>query len=352
METSTTPSGDPSSAHSSTPVQERKIEPLFDTSKYDPFVLSPVPKELEFVQQHYETQRSLFWTEDEIDFSQDYGSWVTLDDKLQHLLINTFAFFANADAIIFKGLDDKFLPRIAPPIVQIAIKWQATMEGIHQVTYTRIIETIIRNESERIEILKSIETNPIVKPKAEWAIKWLSEDCSLGTFILAWCCVEGIFFSSSFATLKFLAQPSKDKKILPGACAANEFILRDESLHVRLEADIFKYLIQDKPKSETIYAMVDSAVKIEQKFVEDCLPEPIKGMNQTLMKEYVEHVGDTILGLLGLKSVYNTKNPFEWMNRVNLPAKANFFEKRVTEYARPSGELETLSGLSYDDLDI
>merc|ERR1712000_330643 len=170
---------------------------------------------------------------------------------------------------------------------------------------------------------------PVVAAKAEWALNWMDSDRPFGERLVAFAAVEGIFFSGSFCAIYWL----KKRNLMPGLCFANELISRDEGMHCDFACLLFGKL-QHKPSTETVTRIIMDAVVIEKEFVSEALSVSLIGMNAQLMCEYIECCADRLLVALGCPKVYNAENPFSWMELISLEGKTNFFEKRVSEYAR------------------
>ena len=204
------------------------------------------------------------------------------------------------------------------------------MENVHSEMYSLLIETYVRDSKERDFLFNAVQTLPCVKKKADWALNWIaSKNANFGERIIAFAAVEGIFFSGSFASIFWL----KKRGLMPGLTFSNELISRDEGLHCDFACLMFRHLLQ-KPPKERIIEIIDEAVKIEQEFLTDALPCDMLGMNCKLMSEYIEFVADRLLGELGVERIYNTKNPFSFMELISLEGKTNFFEKKVGEYQK------------------
>lgn len=203
------------------------------------------------------------------------------------------------------------------------------MENIHSETYSLLIDTFVKETKEKDKLFNAIETIPCVKKKAEWAIRWITNSDSFAERLVAFAAVEGIFFSGSFCSIFWL----KKRGLMPGTCTSNEFISRDEGLHCDFACLLFKLLL-NKPSKEIVQKIIVEAVDMEKEFVTDALPVSLIGMNSDLMVQYIEFVADRLLVALGNVKYYNVKNPFDWMVTISLQGKTNFFEKRVSEYAR------------------
>jgi ribonucleotide reductase beta subunit family protein with ferritin-like domain len=327
--------------------EQKNIEPI-SIPNYDRYCLFPI--------QHpdiwnlYRLHEQKFWTAEEIDFGEDKQSWATLNSDEQLFISVTLAFFANSDNIVLENLGTRFMKEMCIPEAQSFLAFQCCMENIHVHTYNLCIDAVIQDSKQKIALFKAISTNPIVQPKLQWALKWIESSKSMAHRVVAFAVVEGVFFSSSFASIFWLRKRQK----LPGICFANEKIVEDESIHVRFAALIYNKHIKYKLPESEVYALVQEAIEIEHKFVEDALPVKLIGMNSGMMKQYVCKVADVVLSLLGLKPLYNVENPFSWMAGLGLIGKSNFFEKRVAEYSKVSQETEIRNNISKlgDDLDF
>ena len=131
-------------------------------------------------------------------------------------------------------------------------------------------------------------------------------------------------------------------------CFANELISRDEGLHTEFAVLMYS-MLKDKPSKETILEIVKEAVELEKEFITESLPCNLIGMNMDLMKQYIEYVSDRLLLMLGLEKVYNSSNPFPWMELISVQGKTNFFEKRVGEYSNIAGSEKENNVFELDD---
>ena len=288
----------------------------------------------------YKKAVSSFWTVEEIDLSKDMDDYNKLKDEEQHFIKNVLAFFAASDGIVNENLVERFSSEVQVLEAKCFYGFQVAMENIHSETYSLLIDTYIKDKMEKERLLNAVETIPSVKKKADWAMKWISDkDASFGTRVIAFAAVEGIFFSGSFCSIFWL----KKRGLMPGLSFSNELISRDEGLHTEF-AVLMYTMLKDKPHEETVKNIIKEAVEIEKEFITESLPCSLIGMNQDLMKQYIEYVADRLLQMLQIEPVYKTSNPFEWMELISIQGKTNFFEKRVGEYANkanPNKELET-----------
>ncbi|UZJ56551.1 hypothetical protein CBS101457_005871 [Exobasidium rhododendri] len=303
-------------------------EPLLTESSRR-FVLFPI--RYHEIWQMYKKAEASFWTAEEIDLSKDLHDWDNkLNDNERHFVSHVLAFFAASDGIVNENLVERFSGEVQAAEARCFYGFQIMMENIHSETYSLLIDTYIRDTEQREFLFDAMETIPVVKKKAEWALKWISDDES--TFaerLVAFAAVEGIFFSGSFASIFWL----KKRGLMPGLTFSNELISRDEGLHTDFACLLFSHL-NNRAHPDTVKKIITEAVTIEQSFLTDALPCALIGMNSKLMCQYIEFVADRLLVSLGNEKVYNSTNPFDWMENISLTGKTNFFEKKVAEYSK------------------
>ena len=270
-----------------------------------------------------------FWTVEEIDLAGDLKDWDGLKSDEQHFIKMILAFFAASDGIVFENLDMNFTQEVQIPEARSFYAYQGFNESIHGETYSLMIDKLVRDPLEKASLFRAIETVPAVKYKAEWALKWMSPHSPFAQRLVAFACVEGIFFSGSFCAIFWL----KKRGLMPGLSFSNELISRDEGLHQQFAVTLFSHL-KDKPSQDTIIQIVKSAVEIEKMFILEALPCKLIGMDSSEMSRYIEFVADRLLAQLGCAKVWKTDNPFDWMETISLEGKTNFFEKRVGDYSK------------------
>ena len=276
----------------------------------------------------YKDHQNAFWVAEEIDYGADVKDYEKLTDDEKYFIKNILAFFAESDGIVVENLVTNFCSMVQLPEARCFYTWQAAMEQIHGETYSLLIDTFVKDKTEKIKLFNAIEHNPIVAKKAEWAEKWINK----GTFtekLVAFAIVEGIFFSGSFCAIFWLRNRGLMTKALG---KSNELISRDEGLHTDFAVLLYTKYIDDKLSREQIYEIMKEAVEIEREFICGSLPCRLIGMNSELMYNYIKFVADRLLIQLGYDKIYDTKNPFKFMELTSLDGKTNFFEERVTEY--------------------
>jgi ribonucleotide reductase beta subunit family protein with ferritin-like domain len=277
----------------------------------------------------YKKAEASFWTSEEIDLTSDIKDWESLKDDERHFVSHVLAFFASSDGIVNENLSVRFMKEVQIAEARSFYGFQIMIENIHSETYALLIDTYIKNPIEKDKLFHAIHTIPIIKKKADWALKWITSTDSFAERLIAFACVEGIFFSGSFCAIFWL----KKRNLMPGLTFSNELISRDEGLHRDFACLLFNHIVA-RPSDSVILDIVLSAVEIEKEFVCEALPVSLVGMNQGLMSNYISFVADHLLNSLGLPKHFNVENPFDWMELISLQGKTNFFEKRVAEYQK------------------
>jgi ribonucleoside-diphosphate reductase beta chain len=280
------------------------------------------------VWEKYKQHEASFWTAEEIDLSSDLKDWGNLNDGERHFITHVLAFFAASDGIVNENLAVNFMSEVQIPEARCFYGFQIMMENIHSETYALLIDTYVKDPSEKDRLFHAIETVPAVKKKAEWALRWI-DNGNFAERLVAFAAVEGIFFSGSFCSIFWL----KKRGLMPGLTFSNELISRDEGLHCEFACLLYK-MLENRLSEEAVQNIILDAVKIEKEFITEALPVGLIGMNSTLMSEYIEFVADRWLSELGYAKVYNTANPFDFMEMISLQGKTNFFEKRVGDYQK------------------
>jgi ribonucleoside-diphosphate reductase beta chain len=280
----------------------------------------------------YKKQLSAFWKAEEVDFSKDYDDFETLNENEQHYIKRVLAFFAASDGIVNFNLSSRFLQEIKIMEAIVCYTYQMTIENVHSESYSIMLDNLVKNPSEKEMLFNSIKTVESVKLLSDWAFKWIDSDKSFGHRVIAFCIVEGIFFSGAFASIFWLKRyKSSGRLFLQGLVKSNEFIARDEGLHVQFGCEIYK-MLNNKLTQKEVYEIIEEGVKVAHIFMSDALPVSLLGMNSKSMCDYIEYVADRLLIDLGYSKKYNTTNPFSFMETIGMVGKTNFFESRPTEY--------------------
>ncbi len=302
-------------------------EPILQDNP-DRFSLFPIQKPALYAK--YKQHVAVFWTPEEVDLSKDVAHWRALDPRKQHFIKYVLGFFHGSDGIVMENLSLRFSNEVQIPEARCFYAIQNAMESVHSETYALLIDTYIEDKDEKLEIQRAIQTIPCVQKKAEWAQRWITNPhASFATRLIGFAAVEGIFFSGSFCAIFWL----KQQGIMPGLTTSNEFISRDEALHTDFACELYKELVHKVPQAR-VYEIIEEAVEIEKYFITKALPRDLIGMHAVLMSQYIEFVADRLLVQLGYARRFGAMNPFDFMERIALEGKDNFFEKRVTSYAK------------------
>ena len=277
----------------------------------------------------YKKQIDCFWRAEEIDLSKDISHWNNLNDDEKYFISMILAFFAASDGIVLENLAIRFMSDVQLSEARAFYGFQIAMENIHSETYSLLIDTYIKDKNEKNNLFKAIDNFECIKKKSDWAIKWIQDKKSnFATRLIAFAVIEGIFFSGSFCSIFWL----KKRGLLPGLTFSNELISRDEALHTEFAILLYSKL-NNKLSKELVYSIVHEAVELEKEFINIALPCRLIGMNSILMSQYIEFVADRLLTQLGYDKIYNSSNPFDFMEMISLEGKGNFFEKRISDYA-------------------
>lgn len=309
--------------------QETSIILKPDDNRY---VLFPIKDD--DIYQMYKKQVDCFWRPEELNLDEDKKHLDQLTFVEKDFIFKILAFFAASDGIVLENLGVRFMTEVQLAEARAFYGFQIAMENIHSEVYSLLIDTYVESEHEKSKLFKAIDNFDCIKQKADWAIKWINDESScFATRLVAFACVEGIFFSGAFCSIFWL----KNRGLLPGLCFSNELISRDEALHTEFAILLYKKL-NFPLDSKKIESIITEAVEIEKNFIIESLPCRLIGMNSNLMSQYIEFVADRLLLQLGNDKYYNKSNPFDFMENISIDGKTNFFEKRVSEYALANKE--------------
>jgi ribonucleoside-diphosphate reductase subunit M2 len=291
------------------------------------FVMFPIQHQ--DIWEMYKKQVDCFWRAEEIDLSKDLTHWESLNADEKHFVSMILAFFAASDGIVLENLAVRFMSDVQLSEARAFYGFQIAMENIHSQTYSLLIETYIKNEDEKMKLFQAINHYPCIKKKSDWAQKWIKDNRSgFATRLVAFACVEGIFFSGAFCSIFWL----KKRGLMPGLTFSNELISRDEALHCEFAILLYNKLVKKMPKSK-IHELIKEAVDIETEFICDALPCRLIGMNSKMMTQYIQFVADRLCLQLGYDKLYDVTNPFDFMELISLEGKTNFFERVVSDYS-------------------
>jgi len=307
-------------------MSKTQIEPLLAPDD-NRFVMFPI--KYQDIWDMYKKQVDCFWRAEEIDLTKDLTNWETLTADERYFISMILAFFAASDGIVLENLASRFMNEIQVSEARAFYGFQIAMENIHSETYSLLIETYIKDKAEKNRLFNAIEHFPSIKKKSDWAQKWIHDNrSSFATRLVAFACVEGIFFSGAFCSIFWL----KKRGLMPGLTFSNELISRDEALHCEFAILLYSKMVKKIDKAR-IHEIIKEAVEIETEFICDALPCRLIGMNSDLMTQYIQFVADRLCVQLGYKKIYNVSNPCQFMDLISLESKTNFFEKKVDSYA-------------------
>ena len=296
----------------------------------DRFTLFPIKDQK--IWDFYKNSVSAFWTPEEIDFKGDDKDFDNLTDDERHFIKMILAFFASADGVVNENIVNRFSSEVQLAEARAVYSVQNFIETIHQETYALLIQSYIKDKEEQLDCFKAVEKFDAIKKKFEWGKKYITSQDDFGVRLVAFSIVEGLFFSGAFCSIFWL----KKRGLMKGLTFSNELISRDEALHTEYAIYLYNtYCNRFSPK--IFQEMMKEAVEIEKEFICESLPSRLIGMNNILMSEYIEFVADRLCSQLKYKKIYNTANPFDFMEAISLDGKTNFFEKRVSEYSLANG---------------
>jgi ribonucleoside-diphosphate reductase subunit M2 len=291
------------------------------------FVMFPIQHQ--DIWEMYKKQVDCFWRAEEIDLSKDLTHWDSLNADEKHFVSMILAFFAASDGIVLENLAVRFMSDVQVSEARAFYGFQIAMENIHSQTYSLLIETYIKNEDEKMKLFQAIDHFPCIKKKSDWAQKWIKDNRSgFATRLVAFACIEGIFFSGAFCSIFWL----KKRGLMPGLTFSNELISRDEALHCEFAILLYSKLVKKITKAK-IHELVKEAVDIETEFICEALPCRLIGMNSKMMTQYIQFVADRLCLQLGYDKIYDVTNPFDFMELISLEGKTNFFERVVSDYS-------------------
>lgn len=288
------------------------------------------------LEEFYQIHKRMVWTAQEVDYSNDRSDWDRLDDNTKKYIKFLLFLFAQLDGIVNENLVENFISETSfCKECSMFYSVQAFMEWGHNETYSQLIKAFIRDPEEQIRGLNSISNFPQIRKIADWSFEWMQKERPLLERVIAFACTEGITFSSAFAGIYWI----KRRNILHGLTKANEWIARDEALHTQFAIALYHTMTRTMEKykrlpQERVHAIVKSAVDTTEVFTREAMNVDLVGISADDMVNYVRCTADVLLESLGYEKLYNVTNPFDWMAIIALGNKTNFFESKVSEYAR------------------
>jgi ribonucleotide reductase beta subunit family protein with ferritin-like domain len=276
----------------------------------------------------YKKAVASFWVSGEVQVQQrDKNDWDNLTKNEQYYIKHILAFFAGSDGIVAENLALRFYAESPSAVVKLFYGFQIAIEGIHSEVYANMIDSFIMDKKEKNDLFNAVINYPAIKKKADWCLKYIKSADDFRVRLIAFAVCEGIFFSGAFCSIFWL----KSRGVCPVLGLGNQFISRDEGLHCDFACAYYKQF--EKLPADTVHQIIKDGVEIETEFITEALPCRLIGMNDTLMKQYIQFVADRLAVQLGTQKIYNAHNPFSFMEMISLEGKTNFFENKVSEYA-------------------
>ena len=287
------------------------------------------------------------WTVEEVDLHTDLKDLSTLSPAENHLINRLVAFFATGDTIVANNLVLNLYEHVNAPEARLYLSRQLFEEAVHVQFYLTLLDTYLPDENERAQAFAAVENIPSIRDKAEFCYKWIDSISNLTrletredrrSFLLNLicfaACIEGLFFYGAFAYVYFL----RSRGLLNGLASGTNWVFRDESMHMAFAFDVVETVRREEPDlfddelHEQVRQMLREAVDAEARFAADLLGQGVAGMSIGDMRQYLEHVADRRLEVLGLAPEYGAKNPFGFMEFQDVQELSNFFERRVSAY--------------------
>jgi ribonucleotide reductase beta subunit family protein with ferritin-like domain len=296
----------------------------------------------------YETQRRAFWWDTDVVLTaQDEKDWSALTDGERLCIEGILAFFASADGIVMENLAQRFMVEIQIPEARAFFTIQLMIEQNHSLVYSKLLDGYVHDEARKAQLLRANVEIPVIKEMADWALRWVSSGNSLAERLIAFICVEGIFFQGPFCEIFWM----KEKRRLQALTFSNALISLDEGLHVKFGVLLYVSYIVHKLSDERVHQIMGEAVEIAERFATTFLDCSLVGINRESMKQYIRHIANLLCSSLKHAPLFpeGTSNPFSFMERLCFNVKENFFESRVSAYQMaPQSESCDLDSLSFD----
>jgi ribonucleotide reductase beta subunit family protein with ferritin-like domain len=307
-------------------ILEEYEEPLL---RCNPTVYSFYPIMYPDIYELYKKSRASYWQPEEISLVKDLKDWETLNENEKYFIEHVLAFFSASDGIVNENIDTNFSKDIQIQEARACYAFQQAIEAVHSETYSILLDKYVTDLKKKQKLQNAIYTIHSIKNKANWCLKYMNKELSFHRRLLAFCFVEGVYFSGSFCAIFWL----KKRGLMPGLSFSNELISRDEGLHTEFSIMLYNKL-KHRINQHDVHELVDEAVNNEKEFINNAIPCNLIGMNANLMSNYIEFVADKLLNKLGYDKLYFKENPFDFMENISLEGKTNFFERKVGEYAK------------------
>jgi ribonucleoside-diphosphate reductase beta chain len=299
------------------------------------------------------------WTVEEVDLHTDLADLAKLSPAEQHLVSRLVAFFATGDTIVANNLVLNLYQHVNSPEGRLYLSRQLFEEAVHVQFYLNLLDTYVPDLARREEAFAAVDTIPSIARKAEFCFKWIDSVFELRelrskedrrafmlNLICFAACIEGLFFYGAFAYVYFL----RSRGLLHGLASGTNWVFRDESMHMAFAFDVVEQVRAEEPDlfdaemEKQVREMLAEAVECEVQFAADILEQGVSGMSLGDMREYLQHVADRRLAVLGIEPMYGSRNPFAFMELQDVQELSNFFERRVSAY-----QVGVTGSVSFDD---
>ncbi len=277
------------------------------------------------------------WLHTEVPMLEDVKDWkkkLTAEEKA--FLTNIFRFFTQGDIDVAGGYVKNYLPYFKQPEIRMMLLGFAAREGLHIAAYSHLIETLGLPEVTYSQFLEYQE----MKDKHDYVMEVSSKNgdpASTATHIAVFSAfTEGMQLFSSFIMLLNFPRHG----LMKGMGQIVTWSIVDETIHTESMLKLFKEYIKENPEiwndelKGKIYTIAERMVELEDKFIDLC--GEARNLTKDQLKQYIRYIADRRLISMGLKGIFKVKkNPLPWVEEmINAPVHGNFFENRVTDYAK------------------
>lgn len=280
------------------------------------------------------------WLHTEVPMAEDVKDWKKkLTNEEKHFLTNIFRFFTQGDIDVAGGYVKNYLPYFPQPEIRMMLMGFAAREALHIAAYSHLIETLGMPESTYNEFLEYEE----MKDKHDYVTELSSKNgdkASTAAHIAVFSAfTEGMQLFSSFIMLLNFPRHG----LMKGMGQIVTWSIVDETMHAESMIRLFRTYIEENKEiwndtlKEKIYSIAEKMVELEDKFIDLAFSQgDMRDLNSIDVKKYIRYIADRRLISLGMKGIFKVKkNPLLWVEEmINAPVHGNFFENRVTDYAK------------------
>ena len=280
------------------------------------------------------------WLHTEVPMLEDVKDWKTkLNPSQKHFLTNIFRFFTQGDIDVAGGYVMNYLPYFPQPEIRMMLCGFAAREALHIAAYSHLIETLGMPESTYSEFLEYKEMSDKHSYFMDLSTKNGTKQ-SIATNIAAFSAfTEGMQLFSSFIMLLNFPRHG----LMKGMGQIVTWSIVDETQHAENMIKLFRTYVEENKEiwndetKEKIYSIAEKMVELEDKFIDlSFAMGEMTNLTSEDVKKYIRYIADRRLISLGLKGIFKVKkNPLPWVEEmINAPTHGNFFENRVTDYAK------------------